>query len=153
MRSTRKSKMATLRGASSRGAVAVEMAVITPVLVLMTCGTIDIAQYINSAQLVSSASREGARKACRFSTQTTAEVEQAVLGYLSSAADVPQGAVQVKVLDGSGNKISPGQLPTVRSGDSVGVEVTLTFDAIRLTNWLSILNGAVNTSTAYARRE
>lgn len=136
-----------------RGAVAVEMAVITPVILLLTCCSVDVAQFINSAQLVSNASREGARKACRFDTLAVAEIEQTVLSYLSNAADIPSSAVQVRVVDAYGSTIGTGQLPSVESGDAIGVRVNLTYDAIRWTNWLAILDGSINSSTTFARRE
>lgn len=136
-----------------RGAVAVEMAIITPFLVLLICCTVDVAQYINTAQLVSNASREGARKACRFTTETVAEVERTVLDYLDDAADIPSSAVQVRLVDAFGNSIGSGQLPSIESGRAVGVQVNLSYDAIRWTNWLALLNGSTNSSITFARRE
>lgn len=141
------------RASSRRGAVSVEMAVVTPFIVLLACCTVDVAQYINTAQLVSNASREGVRKACRFETLAVAEVERVVLDYLTNAASIPDTAVQVRVLDGAGNTVASGNLPNIDSGDAVGVQVDLTFDAIRWTNWMALLDGSVNSSTAFARRE
>jgi Flp pilus assembly protein TadG len=136
-----------------RGAVAVEMAIIAPAIVLLTCCTIDVGQYINTAQLVSNASREGARKACRFNTLAIADVEQTVLNYLSNASNISSSSIQVKVFDGAGNRLNAGQLPNVESGQEVGVEVNLRYDDIRWTNWLAFLDGSMNSSTTFARRE
>lgn len=145
-------QIANQRG-SRHGAVAVEMAIITPVMLLLICCSIDAAQFINTAQLVSNASREGARKACRFDIVTVAEIEHTVQNYLANAARIPSSAVFVRVVDGNGTTINSGELPSVNSGDAIGVQVRLTYDAIRWTNWLGLLDGSINSSTTYARRE
>lgn len=63
------------------GAAAIETALMLPVLVIVTLGAIDIAQYINLAQMVTNASREGGKMAS--SGDTVQEVEDRVIDYLS----------------------------------------------------------------------
>jgi Flp pilus assembly protein TadG len=73
-----------------RSAVAaVECAIVLPLLTLLVLGAIDVGQFANVYQKVSDASREGARAAARYGTETTSQVKSTVMSYL---AEVSNGA-------------------------------------------------------------
>lgn len=136
-----------------RGAAAVELAVVSPLLILLVFGGIEVGQFVNSSQLTSNASREGARTASRNETLAVTEVEATVHDYLDDAAEIPISAIAVNVLDGAGTPIPGGNLTTIASGEVVSVQVTVQFNTVRWISFLNILNGAVNSTTTIARRE
>jgi Flp pilus assembly protein TadG len=136
-----------------RGAAAVELAIISPLLVLIAFGGIDVGQFVNLSQVASNATREGARKASRNDTLAVTEVETTVHDYLDNNAGIPSSAVQVTVLDGAGAPIPGGDLTTIDSGEVVSVQVTIQFEAVRWISFLNFLTGATNSTTSNARRE
>ena len=60
-----------LRG--EQGAIAVEFAIIFPILMVLIFGIIDFGHAWYMKQIVSNASREGARYGTRYTTDTTGE--------------------------------------------------------------------------------
>jgi Flp pilus assembly protein TadG len=68
-----------------RGAAAVEAALTMPILIIITFGSIDVTQYMNLAQQVTNASREGARLVSRATTDSVEDVENAVLDYMANS--------------------------------------------------------------------
>lgn len=139
------------------GVVAVEAALIVPIVVLITLGTIDIAQYINLAQVVTNSSREAARVASRNGTTTVADVEASVRSYVAatfpnmSASDV-NSVVSVDVRDKDDKKIS-SDLTTIQSGDPLVVTVSFDFSQIRWIPGPNYLGGTSNDSRTICRRE
>ncbi len=148
-----------------------EAAVMLPFLIIVTFGAIDISQYINSGQMISNASREGARVAARNDTKTVAEVKEAVMAYLSDV--MPQlddqewaEAVQISVQtvnisyedndDGSESRvvgygtIPGGDMTTIDSGDAISITVDFDFDVVR---WLKGPVYAQHSIRTVCRRE
>lgn len=145
-------------GAERSGAAAAEFALILPFLILIILGAIDLGQFVHVGQVVSNASREGARQASRDVTLHAADVEAAVRSYLDDAfphvsASTLAPAVQVNVLDGSGQTIPGGNLATIPSGDPLSVEVVLQFDTVRWIQGVDYLNGQGISATTTMRRE
>ncbi len=66
-----------------RGAAVVEFAVVAPVFFLLVFGIIEYGRMVMVQQLITNASREGARRAV-LDGATTAEVNTVVSGYLTS---------------------------------------------------------------------
>jgi len=64
---------------SQRGAAAVEMAVLLPVLVLIIFGTVEFGTYLYNQQVLTNASREGARAGI---VQQTPRVTEAAIGQI-----------------------------------------------------------------------
>ena len=62
----------TRRSSNTMGAATVELAIVLPVLMIFALGTIDAGQFANVNQIVSTASREGARVAARNATDDVA---------------------------------------------------------------------------------
>lgn len=143
---------------SSRGgAAAVEFAVLCPVLVLLIFGGIDMGQFINSGQVVSSASRVGVRVATRDATIHTSAVTDAVVDYISQhipglSRDTIVGATTVTV-KAEGTTISGIGLGGVPSGRRLDVTVAFNYAAIRWFPGLNVLHGKSLTTTSMMRRE
>jgi Flp pilus assembly protein TadG len=143
---------------SRNGAVAVELAVVAPLIVLLILGIVDVGQFINVSQTVSNASREGARMAARYRTENVTDVENAVSNYLAEcfpnvSETTLDSAVQVSVRDGLGNTIPSGNLTTVATGSAVQVEVSVSFNAVRWLGGVAVLNDQSLVTTTRTRRE
>jgi Flp pilus assembly protein TadG len=104
-----------------RGAAAVEFAIVAPVFFLMVLGMIEFGRMIMVQQVLTSASREGARVAV-LDGATSAEVKTKVRAYLA-AANVP--AVDPVV--------NPDPPSTAGYGDPVTVTVRIAFSQV---SWL-----------------
>ena len=107
MHRRRKAKQPVSCRKCRRGAAAVECAMVSPLLVLIVLGAIDIGQFLNVSQVVDNSAREGARKAIRSSTTSVADVESVVESYLGdyfpgvSSSDIAS-ATAVTVYDEAG---------------------------------------------------
>jgi hypothetical protein len=142
---------------SRRGAAAVEFAVLCPILVLLIFGGIDMGQFINTGQVVSSASRVGVRKATQFETKSTAVVRDEIIDYISRHIpglnrETIAGATTVTV-KAAGTTISGATLGTIPSGTRIDVEVVFSYAAIRWFPGLNILHGRTLPATSMMRRE
>ena len=130
-----------------------EAALLMPLMVIVSFGAVDVAQYINSGQVISNCSREGARVASKTTTGTVQEVEDAITSYLNNI--LPQLSeteldsaltVQVReivqttttvdeeeVTTTTYNQIPNGDLSSVDSGDAISILIQFDYSAIR---WL-----------------
>lgn len=141
-----------------RGAAAFELAVLSPLLVAIFVGAVDVGQYVHVSQTVSNASREGARLAARYETTTVSQMQSAVSDYL--AASFPKissttlaAAVRVTVSDGNSNTIPAGDMTNVPTGAAVNVEVVLPFDTVRWVAAVPFLNNKTLSTSTASRRE
>lgn len=142
---------------TTTGAVTIELAVTLPLLLILLLGGIDAGQFAKSYQIVSNASRECARIACRAGTDSTTDVETRALNYLASAfpsvsQSELQGALTVTVSDAQGQQIS-GNLQTVDPGDPVSVQVSLGFDSVRIIPGISQLDNRNVAATTFMCRQ
>ena len=141
------------------GAAAVETALVLPLLMIITLGAVDVAQYINLAQLVSNASREGGRTASRNSAKTVSDVEITIEDFLADALwYVPRETIEVAlVIDvrngETGGEIAEGDLATIESGAPVSVVVSFDFSQVRWLSGPSYWNNDVQVSTTLCRRD
>jgi Flp pilus assembly protein TadG len=140
------------------GAAALEAALIIPVLVVVTLMAVDIAQYINLAQQVSNASREGARIASRDSTETVSDVETAILSFFGDlypelSSQQLSDTVLIEIRDANNQPISQGDLTSIPSGDPISVRVAFDFRVVRWLGGLNYWSGSVNDMTSISRRE
>ncbi|MBD3672670.1 MAG: pilus assembly protein [Planctomycetaceae bacterium] len=141
-----------------RNAVAaVEMAVSLPLLVLLLLGTIDLGQFMNVGQVVSNASRIGARKASVHRTKDISEVKAEVLNYLgyyfpNQSASTLSGATTVKVALENGTTLSGTDLTYVEDGVRVVVSVQFNYSAVRWIKGIPQLDSrALNVDTTIRR--
>lgn len=143
---------------SRAGAAAVECAIVSPMLMLLILGAIDLGQYANVYQKVSDASRAGARLAVRHDTATVSQVEAEVRNYLEdvcpdAAAEAMASAAEINVSGANGSPISGGNLSPIASGSLVSVRVTLQYDPVRWISGFEGLDGSVLEATTIMRRE
>lgn len=136
-----------------RGAAAMELAMIAPLLVLLLFGALEIGQFVNASQAVSNASREGARKATRVETTTVAEVKATVEAYLSEYGNVPSSAVSVTISDEDGEVVTDGDLSIIGSGELIWVDVSVQFDSIRWFSFFDFVHGSQIPNSTAMRRE
>ncbi len=140
-----------------KGAAVAEFAIVVPALLLLMLGTIDVGQYINTAQTVSDAAREGARLAARNGTLNVATVENWVRDYVANSypgvsTENVAAAMDVKVTN-SGTEVAAGDLSALSSGTPLEVEITLNFNAVRWMNGVLFSHDRMLQTTSVARRE
>ncbi len=143
-------------GRRRRGAAVVELAITMPVLALLALGVTEFSQYVNAAQVVTNASRRGARLAARNATVTATEVQNDVKAFLTGAFPGLSGsstAISVQVVNGSGTPITNDDLTTISSGSPIRVDVSLSFESIRWLSHFSTLDSQTLQTSTVARRE
>lgn len=123
------------------GAATVEFAIVVPVFFLLVFGMIEFGRMVMVQQVITNASREGARLAV-LDGATTAEVTSAVQSYLSSGA-----------ITGATITVNPNPPSNAAFGDPVTVTVSIPFTKV---SWLPspmFLKDRTLTSTTVMRRE
>lgn len=154
-----KTKRSTFHPRNRIGTAAIEAALVLPILIIVTFGAIDVAQYINLAQLVSNASREGGRVAARKTTDTTSEVDAAVASFLADSLPHLSEAELLGALTVDTRRtpddldIWQGQLKLIQSGEPISVDVKFDFAKIRWLSGPSYWNNDIQESKTYCRRE
>jgi Flp pilus assembly protein TadG len=134
-------KLCRLCRRNRRGAAAVEFAVVAPLFFLMVFGMIEFGRMIMVQQVITNASREGARMGV-LDGATTASVQAAVQNYLQGAS--VQGA-QVTV--------NPDPPSSAGYGAPVTITVSVNFNQV---SWLPspmFLGGQSLSATSVMRRE
>lgn len=140
------------------GVAVVELAITIPLLALLLLGVTEFAQLMNAAQVVTNASRRGARLAARNGTATASEVQNDVRAFITGAFPSLLGSsgsspISIQVVDGSGTSITGGDLTTISPGSPIRVDVSLNFDSIRWLSHFSTLDSQTLQTSAVARRE
>jgi Flp pilus assembly protein TadG len=123
-----------------RGAAAVEFAIVLPVFVILVFGMIEYGRMVMVQQVITNASREGARTAV-LDGATTTSVQAAVTSYLTDA----------KISGGTAN-VNPSPA-SAGSGDPITVTVNIPFSAV---SWLPspmYLGGKTLSASTTMRRE
>ena len=124
-----------------RAAAAVEFAVVAPVFLLLVFGMIEYGRMVMVYQVITNASREGARTAV-LDGATTSSVTTAVNNYLTAGA-----------VSGATVTVSPNPPSGAHYGDPVTVTVSIPFSQV---SWLPspmYLGGTTLTSATVMRRE
>ncbi|MDA1054046.1 MAG: TadE/TadG family type IV pilus assembly protein [Planctomycetota bacterium] len=125
-----------------RGAAAVEFAVVAPIFVLLLFGMVEYGRMVMVQQMLTNATREGARRAVLDGTTVT-NVKTTVQDYLSSG--------NITVND---NEITVTPDPAAASfGDPVTVSLSVPFSRV---SWLPapmFLGNASMSATSVMRRE
>jgi Flp pilus assembly protein TadG len=124
-----------------RATAAVEFAVVAPVFLLLVFGMIEYGRMVMVYQVLTNASREGARVAV-LDGATSASVTSTVNTYLSSGT-----------ITGATVTVSPNPPSNAAYGDPVTVTVSIPFSQV---SWLPspmYLGGKTLTSSTVMRRE
>ncbi len=125
------------------GTAAVEFAIVAPVFFLMVFGMIEYGRMVMVQQIITNASREGARKAV-LDGSTTADVQNTVVNYMAG------GGITIA---NSNVTVSPNPPSSAASGDPVSVSVSIPFSQV---SWLPspmFLGTRSMLSTTVMRRE
>jgi hypothetical protein len=126
-----------------RAAAAVEFALIAPVFFLLVMGMIEYGRMVMIQQVITNASREGARQAV-LDGATTAGIDDLVRDYLELGQVSPTSAVIT---------VAPDPPNDAGFGDPVTVTVAIPFDEV---SWLPspmYLGGKTLSATTVMRRE
>ena len=139
------------------GAAAVEAALLTPLLLIVALGVIDVGQFIVVKQNLSSAARIGARQAARDASVDTQIVETVVAEFFTQTfpvieSDDISSAVAVEIFDSDGNSITGDELGQFETGELINVQVTVDFSKIQWLN-LNYWNLDLDPVSGYSRRE
>jgi Flp pilus assembly protein TadG len=124
-----------------RGAAVVEFAVVAPVFFLLVFGMIEYGRLVMVQQILTNASREGARLAVLDGT-TTANVTSTVSTYLRNST-----------IDGATVTVNPDPPTSAGYGEPVTVTVSINFDQV---SWLPspmFLGGKAMRASSVMRRE
>jgi len=105
------------------GAAAVEFAIVAPVFFLLVFGMIEYGRLVMVQQVITNASREGARRAV-LDGATTSEVETTVEDFLTSAGIDPDDVTIT---------CNPSPPSDAAFGEPVTVQITVPFTAV---SWL-----------------
>ena len=147
-------RIARRTGRNRDGAAAVEAAIVFPLIALILLGSIDVGQSIYVAQVVNEASREGARRACRYETSSEDEVRAAVVNLINESFSAASNVgVRINFNDTDGNPIAGGDLSTITSGTEIAVQVAVDYDSVRWTSGFAGLGGSSIETTTVMRRE
>ena len=105
------------------GTAAVEFAVVSPLVLLLLFGMVEFGRMLMVQQILTNASREGARRAI-IESSTVPEVTAVVADYLKA------NSVSGATLD-----VGPTDLTTVGAGEPVVVSVSVLYDQV---SWLPV---------------
>lgn len=149
------SRLLSLRALSRRrGASAAEMAMILPILLLITFGIVEVGWYLHLAQVVHNAARQGARAAVRLENSNS-EVEAVVHNCLANDAHITSAAttVQIHRLDWAGQEqYQVSNLDENEQGQPVRVVVTVDYSQMgTLTNLLGLRGGNLSSYAVMQR--
>ena len=124
----------------------VEFAIVAPVFILLVLGMIEYGRMIMVQQIITNASREGARQAV-LDGATTTSVENTVNTYLSNGTI--SGAT-VSILDQNDAALNPA---TATAGSAIKVRVNVGYNSVK---WLPVpmfLGGRQMQSVTTMRKE
>lgn len=137
MRITRRYQGTGGRHRRRRGAAVLEMAFIAPIFFMLIVGIIEFGRMLMVQQVVTNASREGARRAV-IETSTVQEVKALVQTYMTNAS-----------ISGATVTVDPPDLNTPNSGDTVTVTVSVPYNSVTWfpTSWFGLDGVDVEAST------
>ena len=130
-----------LSGIRRRGASVVEFAIVAPIFFLLIMGIIEYGRMVMVQQIITNASREGARYAV-LDGSTSATVTTTVETYLTNVA-----------ISGATVTVTPNSIGSAAFGDPVEVTVDIPFSKV---SWLPtplFLNTSKLTASTVMRRE
>ena len=134
-------KLCRLCRKKRRGATVVEFAFVAPVLFLLVFGMIEFGRMVMVQQILTNASREGARMAVLDGT-TAAEVTTTVTNYLTATS-----------ISGATVTINPPEPSSAGYGEAVTVTVSVGFNQVSWVASPMFLSGTTMRASTAMRRE
>ncbi len=137
----KRERLFRLCGRNRRGAALVEFAIVSPLLFLLVFGMIEYGRMIMVQQILTNASREGARLGVLDGT-TTADVQNSVTNYLTGAS-----------VNGGNVAVTPSPPNSAGFGEPVTVTVSIPFNQV---SWLPtplFIGGKTLSASTVMRRE
>lgn len=116
-----------------RGASAVEMALVTPLFLMLMFGITEFGRAMMVSKMVANAAREGARTAV-LDGATNAEVTSQVQAYMKSAMGLPASNVSVAISTSpaAGNPDPSNVIANCLPGDLISVQVQVPFNKVAI---------------------
>jgi Flp pilus assembly protein TadG len=158
--SRNRSNQRTTRAAPTnrRGTATIEAALLTPLMLIITMGVLEVGQFVVLSQMVSNASRVGGRIASRDSIENVNDVENAVLAYFSHSYPGMEGselanAVDVQVSRANGTQLNGNDLRNIPTGERLRVVVTADFSAFKWDGTIEYWLLELSPVTCFSRRE
>lgn len=124
-----------------RGAAVVEFAIVAPVFILLVFGMIEFGRMVMVQQMLTNASREGARMAV-VEGAVASNVITSVRSYLTTAR-----------INNATITVSPSNLDSAATGDPITVTTSVSFQNV---SWLPVpmyIGNRTLTATSVMRRE
>jgi len=140
--SVKRSRYAPRRKGRRNGVTAVEFAIVAPIFVIIIFGIIEMGRAFMVQQIITNASREGARRAI-VEQATADEVKELVNDYLAATS-----------VSGVTVDVSPETIgPDIGFGDPVTVSIRVPFDSVSWMPGSWILGGTELTASTIMRAE
>jgi Flp pilus assembly protein TadG len=108
-----------LKHSLRRGAAIAEFAIVAPVFLTLIVGTIELGRAVVVVQLLTNASREGARVGGYDTTMTTSTITSAVNTYLSNEG-----------ISGATTTVSPSPPSLAVDGQQISVTVSIPYNNV-----------------------
>lgn len=112
---------------SERGANLVEMAIVTPLLLLLLAGAIDIGRMFNNYIIITNAAREGARLAARLPCRADDSTQRSLLRSAIVDAVIQEAANSGVVLESGDVSINPDPLSDGCAGAGYPIRVIVDY--------------------------
>ena len=139
----------TPSSACRSGAAAVELAMVTPIFLLLLSGIIEFGQVFRIEHSLSNAARRGAR-AATVDGVTTEQVESKVIDHCIALMNVSQEDITVTTMLNSDESTNIG---SATSGDEITVKVSVPYSRVGLGFFASMLFNTVLHSSCTMERE
>lgn len=141
-----------------RGTATIEAALLTPLMLIITMGVLEVGQFIIVAQMLSNAARVGGRIAARDSIENVSDVENAVHDYFSHSypgmnTNQLEAAVDVEVRRADGTRLYGNDLRNVPTGERLRVVVSADFSAFKWNGTIEYWLLELSPVDCYSRRE
>jgi Flp pilus assembly protein TadG len=131
-----------LRHSLRRGAAIVEFAVVAPVFLTLIVGTIEVGRAVVVVQLLTNASREGARVGGYDTTTATSTITNAVNAYLANEG-----------ITGATTAVTPSPPSLASDGQSISVTVSIPYSNVSWVPSPFFLGGQTLSATSVMCRE
>jgi Flp pilus assembly protein TadG len=131
-----------LKQSLRRGAAIAEFAVVAPVFLTLIVGTIELGRAVVVVQLLTNASREGARVGGYDTTMSTSTITSAVNTYLSNEG-----------ISGATTTVSPSPPSLAADGQQISVTVSIPYNNVSWVPTPFFLGGQTLSATTVMCRE